>query len=809
MNGVSKAVYTPNEKMQLIIGSNGSGKSSLLKELTPLPALRNEFTSDGYKVIVLEHNDRMYTLSNHFGKAHPHSFIIGDAELNTSGTFQVQKDLVFQHFNVTFDIYDFLLGHSNFTQYSPAERRKWLTVLSHVDYDYALKIYQCTKDQHRDIVGALKLAKARLVTHESQILSDEDIQNLKDSIVKDREVIENLLVFKTHGMYHDQLRYEQKGVACELEAAVAPLLSYLKSFRLWDSNTSQEALQRAIWSRESYALKSSEYQEKYTDLEYTLTQLHKSNIKENGDIDKNLSLQIENKRKLLLKRRFSFVVDDPLTLSRALDTNQEVLTHVFHSLPTNSNKEYSRETYTALQDKYQSLSNQAKLAQEKYDRLSADLKVMEHYKNHAATECPQCNHKWIIGYDEVAHNRLKVQIGDASAELNTLNNRLEEVTTRITAIKEYMDIYKLYVSIKQNWPILNVFFSELDKQNIILERPAYGTTLLQQFRDEIRILEEVSRIDIEIGDYTTLKNLAVLNRNESVQTLETQRDEYASGIQSNGNEIARLDREIARYKRDQTLSENLKAGFDNAVRLLEKTNSLTEQEIALLKNQTINEVIHSLKLDIANNESRLHSALTIAQSIEDIKSQVLELEDKEKNFKILQTVLSPTEGIISESITGFITTFTNQVNSVIKQIWSYPLEILPCSLEKENGDELTYRFPVRIKEGERPTPDIKKVSSGMTEVIDLAFKIVAMKYLGLNNFPLYLDEFGKGFDSHHRHMAMQIIINLLTQSDFTQIFLISHHESSYGSLRNTDINILCSDNIVIPDVYSNQLTLTR
>lgn len=809
MNGVSKAVYTPNEKMQLIIGSNGSGKSSLLKELTPLPAIRNEFTSDGYKVIELEHNDRVYILSNRFGKAHPHSFVMGNTELNTSGTFQVQKDLVFQHFNVTFDIYDFLLGHSNFTQYSPTERRKWLTVLSHVDYDYALKIYQCTKDQYRDITGALKLAKARLVTHESQILSDEDIQNLKDSIVKDREVIENLLVFKTHGMYHDQLRHEQDDVRRELETTVAPLLSYLKSFRLWDSHTSQEALQRAVWSRDSYALKSSEYQEKYTDLEYTLTQLHKSNIKENGDIDKNLSLQIEIKRKLLLRRRFSFVVDDPITLSRALDTNQEVLTYVFHNLPNNSNKEYSKEAYISLQDKYQNLSDQIKKVQDRYDSISADLKVMEHYKNHTATECPQCSHKWIIGYDEIAYIGLKTQLADTDIELNSLNSGLEEITTKITAIKDYMEVYKLYMSIKQNWPILDSFFAELDRQSIVLDRPAYGSTLLQQFKDEVRILEEISRVDIEINDYMTLKSMAALNSNETVDALEKQKDEFALLIQNNGNEIARLDREIARYKKDQAISENLKIGFDNGVRLLDKMNNLTEQEIALLKNQTINDVIHSLKLDIADNESRLHSALTIAQSIEDIKSQILELEDKERKFKILQTVLSPTEGIISESITGFITTFTNQVNSVIKQIWSYPLELLPCSLEKENGDELTYRFPVRIKDGEIPTPDIKKVSSGMTEVIDLAFKIVAMKYLGLDNFPLYLDEFGKGFDSHHRHMAMQIIINLLTQSDFTQIFLISHHESSYGSLRNTDINILCSDNIVIPDIYSNKLVLTH
>jgi ABC-type cobalamin/Fe3+-siderophores transport system ATPase subunit len=41
----------PENKLQLILGTNGSGKSSLLKECSPLPANPSEFTKDGYKLI--------------------------------------------------------------------------------------------------------------------------------------------------------------------------------------------------------------------------------------------------------------------------------------------------------------------------------------------------------------------------------------------------------------------------------------------------------------------------------------------------------------------------------------------------------------------------------------------------------------------------------------------------------------------------------------------------------------------------------------------------------------------------------------
>jgi DNA repair exonuclease SbcCD ATPase subunit len=35
---ITEFVYTPTDSIQIIIGTNGSGKSSILEELSPLPA---------------------------------------------------------------------------------------------------------------------------------------------------------------------------------------------------------------------------------------------------------------------------------------------------------------------------------------------------------------------------------------------------------------------------------------------------------------------------------------------------------------------------------------------------------------------------------------------------------------------------------------------------------------------------------------------------------------------------------------------------------------------------------------------------
>ena len=55
LNQIKEIVYTPTSPYQLITGNNGSGKSSLLEELSPLPPDKNKFTKNGYKEIHIEH----------------------------------------------------------------------------------------------------------------------------------------------------------------------------------------------------------------------------------------------------------------------------------------------------------------------------------------------------------------------------------------------------------------------------------------------------------------------------------------------------------------------------------------------------------------------------------------------------------------------------------------------------------------------------------------------------------------------------------------------------------------------------------
>ena len=84
------------------------------------------------------------------------------------------------------------------------------------------------------------------------------------------------------------------------------------------------------------------------------------------------------------------------------------------------------------------------------------------------------------------------------------------------------------------------------------------------------------------------------------------------------------------------------------------------------------------------------------------------------------------------------------------------------------------------------------------EIIDLAFKMIAMKALGLSGYPIFLDEFGRTFDAKHRENALKLIEKLSEEFIEDQIFIVSHNFMEYSVLNDVSFCVLSEDNIVLP-----------
>jgi len=178
LNGITHMVYTPESRVQIILGQNGSGKSSLLEQLTPLPPnLKKDFNEDGHKEITISHNSSIYILSSRADKGH--SFIVNNTEINHSHKITMQVKLVEEHFNITPAIQQILLGKTLFTTMPPNDRKRWITDMSSIDYSYAIKVYNDLKARRRDIIGGIKLLQANIVKAKKSALPKEVISSLE------------------------------------------------------------------------------------------------------------------------------------------------------------------------------------------------------------------------------------------------------------------------------------------------------------------------------------------------------------------------------------------------------------------------------------------------------------------------------------------------------------------------------------------------------------------------------------------------------------------------------------------------------
>jgi ABC-type multidrug transport system ATPase subunit len=132
------------------------------------------------------------------------------------------------------------------------------------------------------------------------------------------------------------------------------------------------------------------------------------------------------------------------------------------------------------------------------------------------------------------------------------------------------------------------------------------------------------------------------------------------------------------------------------------------------------------------------------------------------------------------------------------------MTVMSCGLD---SGELDYKFPVFFADSVNVPPDISKTSKGQKQVIDFAFYLTVMLYLNLNDYPLFLDEPGEGFDEQHRVKLIDFVKQLMESGRHSQLFLISHYASGHGAFTNAEILVLDSSNISVPGIYNQHVTM--
>lgn len=805
LNKFDKFAITFTKALQILLGTNGSGKSSLLYELSPLPALPTSFNKGGSKIIHIEHHHRLYVLTSDFGKPikhGSHSFVVDNEELNEGGTITVQRDLVYEHFKITADIHDMVHGRENFTTMMPPRRKEWFIYLCETNYDYAVKVYKKLKEQLRDAQGTIKMQKKKLVEESQKLIQSDEEEQLQKEAAALHECLNHLIEGRMPvDTDADTLSIQQQDLSAELQRAAKALHSLLQQDTTW---TTEEILDDRLAQARNDRSRAQALMERlgaeYGENDRKIQALQKA---EQQTIE-SLQIDIARENNLLQKLREDNLL--PVDVSKpiaAYDAFQGVMTtllEIFDAIPKNTDKKYSQQALLTHRERLADLTQLRANLGEKIQSFVVRKKHMEEHKDKPDLQCPSCSHRFSLNYNQTEYDRVCAQLAEVQTRLD------KEVLPDIAAVEDYLArcsdyarLYRQYTQAVQSWPVLQPYWDYLQDQQVLTNGPETGLYHLRLIEKDLQNqVKQVGHRDIIADKAKILVSLKDVGGADLVTLQETnarlgeQLSEQTVALSAANQAISRHESAKERLRTVDLLVSKLKSFMD-------KKDGILDEQVETARRMHYNAAIKEVQSALATREHVLGNLSRQKAVVDSIAAQIADMGKRETALAILVKQMSPTEGLIAEGLLGFINNFIYQMNAFIKKIWSYSMVILPCDMVDGEGVDLDYKFPMSVDQADLPVPDVKFGSEGQKEIVNLAYRLIAMKYLHLQDTPLLLDEWGKAFDATHRSEATMVIKAMMEQHVFPQLFMVSHYEATYGALSNAEICVLNTLNVTVPE----------
>lgn len=790
--GTKEVHYTPHSKLQLILGMNGYGKTTLLEHFSPLPPSQKEFIKGGYKEFTAQHNNQSYVLTADFSKGAHYCFLVDGRELNDGHTMSVQKQLVEEHFHYTTDIHQVVMGRVKLTQLPTQKRKEWLVKFCPTDVSYAMGLYGRLSQTYRKFTSSKELMEKKLVTESSKLIRAEEFEAMTAEIKaiadEDQQIIANIGFVQWDDHKLSTLRqFENKitSLVGELTKITPPAYQYSSQ----EAFEKQKSMIEGEYEQRTYGL--NQLTSQYETLSDAVSQLSQADGKSLPELELELTALNEALLPYPSKAQEDSALDTDAILADAYSIRDR-LNHLLLTMPLNTDMElYNRTTIGA---KRSELADLQALIDRAENRIANAKMRLEELKSHNVVECINCKHRWVPGMSEEEVVRLERLITHAEDEITSTTRRRDNVVEWLGYADGWVSHYKQYSELVQSTPRLHTFYDTLLDDKAIFNRPQSLVGKIDQYVDWMTSVREYKKLIArkDIVEHAVAQKQLLGSTN--VTKLTQQLTELVSQIEQENYELGQLQTEVQKVRQyDKAMTD--------VVKLAEQINTSLVQYSELLIDQTKHQINEDLKGLLKQNYSKvnaLNEKMTDARSglsiVEHIRQTIDEMTLDIEAYEVLIEQLSPTSGIIADALGGFANALADQMNQIISWIWTTPLTLLPCAVV--NGD-LDYRFPIRSTED---TVDVSEGSEGEKEIVDFTFMMVARSYLGLLDFPLVMDEVGHSFHEHHKVSLYGYVKRLIESGHLNQVMVISHSPTAHATLVHADVNIMDPTGITVtPD----------
>lgn len=802
LSNIVELDYNTDSPLQLILGQNGSGKSSLLRELSPLPAVPANYYPGGIKEIEISHNGSNYLLRSVINNTAKHSFIKDGIELNTgNGIGNIQKELVEREFNFTPIIQKLLTGELSFCGMAFSQRRELLMSISDLKLDYINSVYNKLKVADRDAVGAIKHVAKKKEEVYGSITAMGDLGRLNGEY---EDLTDELKILIPHTS-HDKIDMERHEMAMN---------NNLRKERDWAIQLKAQCTKKkGIHPKHKEEISIDNLKNELHLLEINVISINgniNGVLEEIAEISKLTDIiennddgldKIEKRLAMKTKELNDNVKDEGIIYSANLsDVKREL--GMAADLLLNLYLGRDETIIPCTKDEYRTIQETVDALRTELLLRNKQLEAAEHRKNVAiqhrsnAITCKVCK-TLLTGKDYMPDKDFKElceAITANTAEYETMKVKYKDLKATLDGYSAYVKHFKTIHQCIQKFETIAPFWTESWTVRKTVDRT---TSAVEALRKEMRRVESLinyNSIEKEIKEMQELVRIHTLAQSSNASArkiaLNEKLDKLYAAVKVKEKQIADIEAIINPYTLLTTYQQYFAEQESQTSVVFKSWANAYAQDKISTEVKALQSRLGDIQATLSRNE-RLH------KSMQEFTHDSNELSLNHEAYKVLIDEISPTSGLIADRMRGYLDCFMDQLNGVIASIWEYELAVELCGVE-ENG--LDYKFPLRVTDN--LVSDIGKASQGQRDVIDFAFTVVTMGYMGLQDYPLYMDEVGASFDHTHRSKLINYIKLLLESRQCAQLFMVNHYTSEYGGLSHTNTLALSETNIILPEIYN-------
>jgi len=812
--GISSIEIDFNRLIQIIMGTNGSGKTSIMMEANPSPIVEKQYLPGGGKYGEFHHKGSVYIVESKVEAkgSVKHFFKVDDEVLNDWGNSAVQAQLVKEHFGLDPKINALLIGKVRFTQLDKAKRREWITRICHVDFDYAFSIYERSKRSMQDSRGAMRHNLQRLAkekqTLESLVWQPADAERSKQ-LAADLQAI----MRETHPFTpSDQLKTQLDTTVEQFITQSRRLLRTLNR-PVMDTpiNTLGDLKSMVDAAQEKANVLSAHYQERLRDAQQLSAQVDTIRVAENNPATyRQLIAELSQQRAVILEKHQRFMAEftspfdlmptPAINLLERTDEAMETFMVIMRVLPDTPEGRTVFDQIPVVEKAIKTLNAKLDHYEQQVYALGKRLAITESVQ---PVECPKCEHQFLPGFGPNEIPTLKAEIEKGEALITRITATRTDQQAQLEQLIAHRGQLRRLHELMQAFPDLQPFWDVVLTRNLMYEAPLSGTALVPLWRETVLLSFEYRRLEDQLAEQTTLLGVAEKAEAMNISQMKLQLTLQEEQLFHLKQDVER-QREITRhlteaYKCYRQYHEALQQQQDQ----YQTITTLTHDYLDATRQEALESVILGHQVELADLGQRQHRHSITQGIVDDLERDTASVRERHEAFKLLTRALGPDEGLIADTLSAFIHRVVEMMNQYLAAIWEYELKISPCKVDK--GD-LDFRFPYMAGFNE-DIDDIREGSDSQLDMFDLCFRLVAMQYLGLTQYPLYLDEFTSSFDEQHRENGLRFVRQLIETGQYSQLLFISHYASVYTGFEDANICVTDPTNVVVPEIHNTNVLI--